>query len=148
MTRVLLCGAGKIGRMIAKLLSEAGDYQVRVGDTEAAALEFLQQHADVETVLLNATDRDSLASAMRDCEIVISALSYHFNPLVAEVAQAAGASYFDLTEDIETTRRVRAVSQQAAPGQIFMPQCGLAPGFVSIRSKCASAPCHSSLPRG
>jgi saccharopine dehydrogenase-like NADP-dependent oxidoreductase len=33
---------------------------------------------------------------------------------------------------VETTRRVRAVAERAAPGQIFMPQCGLAPGFVSV----------------
>jgi saccharopine dehydrogenase-like NADP-dependent oxidoreductase len=37
-----------------------------------------------------------------------------------------------LTEDIETTTLVRQVAERARPGQIFMPQCGLAPGFVSI----------------
>jgi saccharopine dehydrogenase-like NADP-dependent oxidoreductase len=31
-----------------------------------------------------------------------------------------------------TKRRVRAVADSAGPGQIFMPQCGLAPGFISI----------------
>jgi saccharopine dehydrogenase-like NADP-dependent oxidoreductase len=33
---------------------------------------------------------------------------------------------------VETTRRVRAISEQAKAGQVFMPQCGLAPGFISI----------------
>jgi saccharopine dehydrogenase-like NADP-dependent oxidoreductase len=27
---------------------------------------------------------------------------------------------------------VRAIAEQARPGQVFMPQCGLAPGFISI----------------
>ena len=54
------------------------------------------------------------------------------NPVVAHAALISGASYFDLTEDITTTRRVREIADSARPGQIFMPQCGLAPGFVSI----------------
>ena len=72
---------------------------------------------------------------MRGRHCVVSALSYHFNPAVAQAALASGISYFDLTEDIETTRAVRAIAEQAAPGKIFMPQCGLAPGFISIVAK-------------
>jgi len=44
----------------------------------------------------------------------------------------AGLSYFDLTEDRDTTAAVRGYAEQAESGQIFAPQCGLAPGFVSI----------------
>ncbi|MDE3194840.1 MAG: saccharopine dehydrogenase family protein, partial [Acidobacteriota bacterium] len=44
----------------------------------------------------------------------------------------AGVSYFDLTEDVETTRIIRETAEQAADRQIFMPQCGLAPGFIGI----------------
>ena len=39
MHRVLLLGAGKIGRMIARLLVDSGDYDVIVGDVSRAALE-------------------------------------------------------------------------------------------------------------
>jgi saccharopine dehydrogenase-like NADP-dependent oxidoreductase len=69
---------------------------------------------------------------MQGCDCVISALSYRFNPGIAQAALEAGLSYFDLTEDVETTRCVKAISAAAAAGQIFMPQCGLAPGFISI----------------
>jgi saccharopine dehydrogenase-like NADP-dependent oxidoreductase len=64
--------------------------------------------------------------------VVLSALSFHHNPLVAEAALDTGRSYFDLTEDVETTRRIRSLADRARPGQIFVPQCGLAPGFVSV----------------
>ena len=40
---------------------------------------------------------------------VISALTFSLNPRVARAALAAGISYFDLTEDVETTRVVRTV---------------------------------------
>jgi saccharopine dehydrogenase-like NADP-dependent oxidoreductase len=41
-------------------------------------------------------------------------------------------SYFDLTEDVQTAQTIKQLAAQARQGQIFMPQCGLAPGFVSI----------------
>ncbi|MCA9212021.1 MAG: saccharopine dehydrogenase NADP-binding domain-containing protein [Planctomycetales bacterium] len=132
MHKVLLLGGGKIGRMIVKLLSESGDFDVTVADCDQKAITRIAETRGVRTALVDATDRQQLAKTMADHDAVISALSYRFNPTVAQVALEQGLSYFDLTEDVETTRAVREVSNSAKPGQIFMPQCGLAPGFVSI----------------
>lgn len=132
MHKVLLLGSGKIGRMIARLLVDSGDFDVRVGDVSTDSLKRLSERVEVESVVLDATSHHDLAAAMSGCDSVLSALSYRFNPLVAQVALETGTSYFDLTEDIETTRQVRKISASAKPGQVFMPQCGLAPGFVSI----------------
>jgi saccharopine dehydrogenase-like NADP-dependent oxidoreductase len=41
-------------------------------------------------------------------------------------------SYFDRTEDVATTDAFVDIAKRAGDGQIFMPQCGLAPGFISI----------------
>jgi saccharopine dehydrogenase-like NADP-dependent oxidoreductase len=135
MRKVLLLGAGKIGRMIARFLSTSGDYDVLVGDGDSPALARLAQSTRVETARVNADDDAQLAAAVRGRELVISALSYAHNPAVARAALGAGSSYFDLTEDIETTDRVKEIARSARPGQIFMPQCGLAPGFVSILAR-------------
>src|SRR4029079_10385069 len=81
---------------------------------------------------VNVESDADLAAALVDNDTVISALSYYHNPRVAEAALKAGVNYFDLTEDVETTRRVREIAAKARDGQIFMPQCGLAPGFISI----------------
>ena len=132
MHRVLLLGAGKIGRMIARLLVDSGDYNVVVGDSSQEARELIARRIGVETIAVNVESNADLAAALAGRDTVISALSYYHNPRVAEAALKAGASYFDLTEDVETTRRVRAIAEQAREGQIFMPQCGLAPGFISI----------------
>lgn len=132
MHRVLLLGAGKIGRMIARFLVDSGDYQVRVADADAEALARIAEKVAVETTQVDAADKQQLVAAMGDCESVISALSFTYNPLVAQVALETGASYFDLTEDVATTRTVRGIAAQAGKKQIFMPQCGLAPGFISI----------------
>ena len=132
MTNVLLLGAGTIGRMIATLLAQTGDYAVRVADSDAESLRRLKAKVNVETVVVDAACEDQLLAAMSGQTVVISALTFSLNPGVARVALAMGASYFDLTEDVETTVAVRALAAAAKPGQIFMPQCGLAPGFVGI----------------
>jgi saccharopine dehydrogenase-like NADP-dependent oxidoreductase len=132
MHRVLLLGAGTIGRVIAKLLAETGDYWVRVGDNDPLSLRRLQRVLDAETLLIDAARGDELVSAMHGCDSVVSALSFRFNPLVAQAALQAGASYFDLTEDYATAQEVRRIAAAGRSGQIFMPQCGLAPGFIAI----------------
>jgi saccharopine dehydrogenase-like NADP-dependent oxidoreductase len=132
MRHILLLGSGKIGRMIAKFLAGSGDYRVRVADADTDSLARLKQRADVETVRLDAGDSQALAKALKGCDAVVSALSFRFNPAVAEAALKAGVSYFDLTEDVQTTRLVHEIAQQARVGQVFVPQCGLAPGFISI----------------
>ncbi|HEY3393286.1 MAG TPA: saccharopine dehydrogenase NADP-binding domain-containing protein [Lacipirellulaceae bacterium] len=132
MHRVLLLGAGKIGRMISRLLVDSGDYDVVVGDISKSALERVAKLTGVATRQLDAAKSADLSAAMQGVETVISALSFQYNPPVARAALQAGISYFDLTEDVATSDAVAAIAEKAAAGQIFMPQCGLAPGFISI----------------
>jgi saccharopine dehydrogenase-like NADP-dependent oxidoreductase len=132
MHRVLLLGGGKIGRMIARFLMDSGDYQLVVGDVNDAALKRVAKLTGADVVRVDATNPAEIAAAMKGQQTVLSALSFHHNPLVAKVALESGASYFDLTEDVATSDAVAEISKGAADGQIFMPQCGLAPGFISI----------------
>jgi saccharopine dehydrogenase-like NADP-dependent oxidoreductase len=133
MYRVLVLGGGMIGRTIACLLAPTGDYDVSVGDNDEGKLELLQKRVPgARPLFVDAGNKSELVNALGRCDAVISALSYSMNPIVAEVAAAAGASYFDLTEDRETTARVRQIAERARNELVFMPQCGLAPGFVSV----------------
>jgi saccharopine dehydrogenase-like NADP-dependent oxidoreductase len=129
---VLLLGAGKIGRMIAKLLTASGDYDVLVGDIDERLLTRLRKQSGAAVIKLDVDDGDALARAFEGRASVISALSFRSNPAVATLAVSKGLNYFDLTEDVETTRRVREIAGRAMAGRVVMPQCGLAPGFISI----------------
>jgi len=131
MNRILLLGAGKIGQMIARMLSSEG-YSILVGDINADAFSGLDQHDNIETRVIDVTDENQLIKDMVGCDAVISALCFEYNAGVARAALGAGISYFDLTEDNATTAAVREISESAGKDQIFMPQCGLAPGFVSV----------------
>jgi saccharopine dehydrogenase-like NADP-dependent oxidoreductase len=132
MHELLLLGAGKIGRAIAKLLAETGDYDILVGDLHEPSLERVAGSAKVRTVRVDVSDRGSLRQVMSGRRTVVSACNYAVNAGIARAASDAGLSYFDLTEDVETSHVVRAIAGTAREGQVFMPQCGLAPGFVSI----------------
>jgi saccharopine dehydrogenase-like NADP-dependent oxidoreductase len=132
MHRVLLLGAGKIGRMIARFLMDSGDYEVLVGDVNEQALERIAKLTGAKTRIVDASDPASVAAAMKGYDTVLSALSFYFNPAVAKAALECGLSYFDLTEDVATSDAVAAIAESAKDGQVFMPQCGLAPGFISI----------------
>jgi saccharopine dehydrogenase-like NADP-dependent oxidoreductase len=128
MTKVLLLGAGNIGVAIADLLSASGDYDVTVGDCDESRLAKMPEQ--VHTRHMDLTDDPLLREAMRGMDVVVSASPFYLSVPIAEAARDLSVHYFDLTEDVNTTRRVREIA--AGADTVFMPQCGLAPGFVSI----------------
>ena len=132
MHRVIILGAGKIGSAIAKLLHRSGDYALLVGDIDPRTLEHLSASVPVQTFVVDASDEAAIAEKLKGCDGVISACPYWVNPGIARAAVKAGVSYFDLTEDVATTRTVSAIAKTASEGSILAPQCGLAPGFIGI----------------
>lgn len=132
MRKILLLGAGQIGPTIAELLLRSGQYHLRVGDRDSSTLRALPQSRSLETVAVDCSDSDTLLKVMEGCQVVVSALPFQRNLDVATAALQSGASYFDLTEDVEATAEIRELSTRAQDGQVFVPQCGLAPGFIGI----------------
>ena len=127
--RVVLMGAGHIGQTIATLLSSSGDYHVKVVDRSLDALQKLT-HLPLEIEQIDTTDADALCGVLAGYETVINALPYHLATGAAAQALRAGCHYFDLTEDVAATREIMRLADGAATA--FMPQCGLAPGFIGI----------------
>ena len=129
MPKMTVLGAGRIGRCIAELLRRS-NLDVQLADVRPKALEGIDPKITTRTV--DVTDAHALRELLNGSEVVISACQFHENPGIARVALETGASYFDLTEDVATTNLVRELSRSARPGQVFVPQCGLAPGFIGI----------------
>jgi saccharopine dehydrogenase-like NADP-dependent oxidoreductase len=124
---ILVIGAGKIGQVVAELLAACGDYRVTLADRDPAAL----QAADgVQMLALDVADRAQLEHALEGTWAVLSAAPYRLTTQIAEVARAVGVHYLDLTEDVASTKQIRALADGA--NTAFIPQCGLAPGFISI----------------
>ncbi len=130
MHRIAIVGAGKIGHMVADLLGSSGDYQIAVIDKSVDQLERLRVATPVECIAIDVNDPNAVAAALRGRFAVLSAAPFQVTGRIAEAAAMAGVHYLDLTEDVANTRRVRALAATARSA--FIPQCGLAPGFITI----------------
>ena len=135
MQDILVLGAGKIGALISGLMAESGSYRVQLADArKGAAAEVASAHG-LETITvfdLDASDAKALTKhvQMHKPAALVSGLPYFCNEVVANVARAEDLHYFDLTEDVAVTEVVREIAEGA--DKVFAPQCGLAPGFISI----------------
>jgi len=133
---ILLLGAGHIGSAIARRLVNSGDYQVSVADRSKHALQVVAG-LKLTTVVADTTDACALAALLLPIDVVINALPYHLAAHVAKVAKQTHTHYFDLTEDVQATRDIAALADDADTA--FMPQCGLAPGFIGIAANQLAA---------
>ncbi|MDA0738135.1 MAG: saccharopine dehydrogenase NADP-binding domain-containing protein [Nitrospirae bacterium] len=132
---ILILGAGKIGSLIGTFLAETKEYTVHLADIETPANQQKgpqSQSAPIAHAVLDASNAEALERYVNEHQpdAVISSLPYYCNPTVAEVARKSGLHYFDLTEDVEVTERIEEISRGSE--KAFVPQCGLAPGFISI----------------
>jgi saccharopine dehydrogenase-like NADP-dependent oxidoreductase len=135
MHRVLVLGAGKIGSLVACLLAEHGTYDIHLGDVSLDGPKHLAEGLGLSRVtpcILDVRHPDVVSAylAAHPVDAVISSLPYFCNTTVAGLALTHGLHYFDLTEDVEVTNQIRVLSSGAR--HAFVPQCGLAPGFISI----------------
>ena len=130
MHRVAVIGAGQIGDLIATLLVESGDYDVTLFDSSENQLARIRDHSRLSKTHLDVSDTLALRAAVERHDVVVNSAPYHLTESIARAAADGCAHYIDLTEDVASTQ---AVSNLAINGNsTFIPQCGLAPGIVSI----------------
>lgn len=129
MQTIAVLGAGKIGAAVATMLRDIGDYNIVAADRDPQLLAQIAGQG-VATVELNVHDDVALTRVLDGCAAVVCAVPYTMTMPVVRAAVAQGVHYFDLTEDVATAREARRLAVDAR--SILMPQCGLAPGFVSV----------------
>jgi saccharopine dehydrogenase-like NADP-dependent oxidoreductase len=135
MHRVLVIGAGKIGSLISVLLANSKDYEVHLADIniDAPHLQRIRENTmNLNLVTLDAQNSSELGAYLQKnpMETIVSSLPYYCNIDVAKVAKEFNLNYFDLTEDTHTASTVSSLANQVTSA--FVPQCGLAPGFISV----------------
>jgi len=130
MIKVALIGAGKIGEMICTLLLQSEDYEITLVDESRDHLDSIPDREYLNKVCMDVTDAEAMIQLLSGHFAVLSACPYYLTEKIAEAALKAGVHYLDLTEDVASTLRVKKLAADA--GTAFIPQCGLAPGFISI----------------
>lgn len=85
---------------------------------------------------VNASDEQELANYMRQFDVIINALFYSFNEVVAKTAIQVGVNSVDLGGHIgHMTDKVLAMKEDAAAaGVTLIPDLGVAPGMINILS--------------
>jgi saccharopine dehydrogenase-like NADP-dependent oxidoreductase len=127
--KIALVGAGLIGHTIARMLAATGDYELSAYDRDPSALATIAARG-VCTRELDLSDPHALRDALAGHDALVNALPYYLAIGVANAAKAARVHYFDLTEDVRATHAIRELAADSK--RAFMPQCGLAPGFIGI----------------
>lgn len=131
MENILIAGAGKIGSTIAHLLSHTGRYRVFLANLSTR---HLQDHTDpkIHLIDVDVLDKERMSAVFKTHKItaVLSALPYFCTITLADFAKAFNLHYFDLTEDVDATAHIQSLAKNA--DKAFVPQCGLAPGFINI----------------
>ncbi len=120
---VFVLGLGKVGSLVAILLHETGFDVTGADQNDLFGFPFTVRK-------LNFSAPDELKETMKGFDAVVSCLPYHLNVGVASAAHGLGIHYFDLTEDVPTTKAILQMSETARG--VMAPQCGLAPGFIAI----------------
>jgi saccharopine dehydrogenase-like NADP-dependent oxidoreductase len=128
--KIGILGAGKVGTTIATLL-ESCEFctSVTLGDERSDLKLGVLRKASFKR--LNVQRRAALDAFVKRCDVIVSAAPYYLNRGIAEACGALRVSYFDLTEDVATTKFIRQLARKTKD-VTFMPQCGLAPGAVNI----------------
>ena len=120
---ILVLGLGKVGSLMAYMLHETG-FKVTGADRQIhGEFPFAVQTLDVGNT-------GALQKTIKKFDAVISCLPYNFNLNIATLANNHGINYFDLTEDVATTKAIIKMSSTSTG--VMAPQCGLAPGFIAI----------------
>lgn len=125
MKKILSLGLGKVGTLVATLLSKS--FEVTGLDKNDP---HYQHEMPFKVIKGDVTNEEEMTELIKEVDAVVSALPYFLNKPIATVAHRLGKHYFDLTEDVETTNYIRTLSESSTA--VLAPQCGLAPGIIGI----------------
>jgi saccharopine dehydrogenase-like NADP-dependent oxidoreductase len=119
--KIGIIGAGNIGQTLKAMLASV----------DGLTATTLADNSGAGDVPVDAGTGENLATFVSQHDAVVNALPFYLNKTVASACAEAGRSYFDFSEDVESTAFVKELAL-GTKGLVFVPQCGLAPGAVNI----------------
>lgn len=129
-SKIIICGAGKIGRTVALFLNDCGDYNITIIDRDESQFHKVDGLNRVQTAIVDLSNQEEIDAVAQGADFMISTAPYFLTINVATAAKNVGAHYVDLTEDVAASDAIREIAKGAESA--FIPQSGLAPGFISI----------------
>jgi len=130
---ILVAGAGRIGIALAVLLTNRPHNKMIIINHKKKSLpENLLRLMAVSFQEVNTNNTHQLTQLIQKnhINVIVSCLPYFHNLPLAQVAKETHCHYFDLTEDLETAHQIFSLAKSAQTA--FVPQCGIAPGFINL----------------
>ena len=126
--KIGILGAGKIGTALKNMLETL---------PSISSVTLADSHTRKGVEKINAEDTEQVSEFVKKHDAIVSALPFYFNIQISNIVNNHCKSYFDFTEDTNTTnhiQKIAAQSHQYGHSNVFVPQCGLAPGAINIAS--------------
>jgi lysine 6-dehydrogenase len=138
--KVAVLGSGLMGKEAARdLVHSTGVEKVGLADIDEARAQQVCQSLGspkIQGFKVDAGNQEELAKFISQYDVVINALFYSFNEIVAKTAIRAGVHSVDLGGHIgHITDKVLELDDEAkAAGVTVIPDLGVAPGMINILS--------------
>lgn len=138
--KIGVLGSGLMGKEAARdLVMSEGVTEVGLADLNVELAEKVCDQLDsskLKAYAVDASNHDELANFMKQFDVIINALFYSFNEIVAQTAIEVGVDSIDLGGHIgNVTDKVLELNDKAeAAGVTVIPDLGVAPGMINILS--------------
>ncbi len=136
--KILVLGAGRMGHgAVFDLIHNSPDVeQVTVADFDLKKAEAVAEAvgtSKIDAHHIDASNQSDAARLMKGHDSVISCVNYWYNVSLSRAAIGTGANFCDLGGNNYIVDEQLALDDEArAAGVSIIPDCGLAPGMVSI----------------
>jgi lysine 6-dehydrogenase len=139
--KIAILGAGKQARGAIQYLLEKSIDELHIFDQDADAAKHLQtifedlssKNAIVKSHCINAHNPKDLVDALKPCDLAFNALPYFFALKTTKAAIQAKTNLVDLGGNNEMVAKQFELDREAtAAGVTIVPDCGVAPGLVSL----------------
>ncbi|MFW9851192.1 MAG: saccharopine dehydrogenase family protein, partial [Candidatus Thorarchaeota archaeon] len=137
--RILVMGSGQMGRgAVYDLVRNDKVEQVIVADINEKFAKDLAKEMGPKAIAekVDAKDKSQLSAVFSKVDSVISCVSYTVNKLHTEVAIDTGTHMCDLGGNLNIVNQQMEMHDKAkSAGITVVPDCGLAPGMVSVLAR-------------
>lgn len=128
MKKIIILGAGMVGKAMAIDLSN--EYKVKSVDIDQESLNYLSNNYEIETEILDVTNEELLSKAMKDFDLVISAVPGF---LGLQTIKSVIKNKKDLVDISFLPEGVLDLNDMAKEyGVTVIMDCGVAPGMPNI----------------
>jgi lysine 6-dehydrogenase len=137
---ILILGAGMMGRAIAFDLFHYSNFEeIVIADKSKQILESTKKflkHKEFNYQKLDIEKTITLKKYFKKFDLVVSAVPYKFNYILAKIAVETKTNFIDLGGNNDIVKKELSLFKKAVDnGVTIIPDCGLAPGLTSVITK-------------